>query len=166
MAISRKHALHLVPRGYDLRLPLESDESEPTHQARTVKNLIKPSVPPKFIFKVDGSLPFENQVIQDVVQNTIIELGYQPYVTDLNGMYSTAAVAVYCVLVGMKRGGNDNIEFSVKEFKPMHTRLMDYIKEHITSDKELSEWWENHKLLTQRRLADIYEFRSKLKAKK
>jgi hypothetical protein len=166
MAISRKHALHLVPRGYDLRLPLESDESEPTHQARTVKNLIKPSVPPKFIFKAGGSLPFENQVIQDVVQNTIIELGYQPYVTDLNGMYSTAAVAVYCVLVGMKRGGNDNIEFSVKEFKPMHTRLMDYIKEHIASDKELSEWWENRKLLMQRRLADIHEFRSKLKAKK
>jgi hypothetical protein len=167
MAIARKHAQHLTPRGFGLRLPLESNESEPVHQARTVKNLIKPSVPPKFIFKADGLMPFENEVIQDVVQNTIVELGYQPYITTpLNGMHCTAAVAVYCVLVGLKHGGNDNVEFSAKEFRPMHTKLMDYIKGHITPDKERSGWWENHNSLMCRRLEDIYAFRSQLKARK
>jgi hypothetical protein len=166
MAVARKHAHHLVPRGYGLRLPLSSNESEPVHQAQRAKALLKPSRIPKYLFKEGESMPFGNEVIQDIVQNTIGEIGYQPYVTQLDGMYCTAAVAVHCVLLGLKSGGNDDNEFSAKEFKPVHTMLMNYIKTHITPYKQRSEWWENHKSLTLRRLTDIYAFQSKLKAGK
>jgi hypothetical protein len=166
MAVARKHAHHLVPRGYGLRLPLSSNESEPVHQAQRAKALLKPSRIPKYLFKEGESMPFGNEVIQDIVQNTIGEIGYQPYVTQLDGMYCTAAIAMHCVLLGLKSGGNDDNEFSAKEFKPVHTMLMNYIKMHITPYKQRSEWWENHKSLTLRRLTDIYAFQSKLKAGK
>ncbi|KAG1765285.1 hypothetical protein EV702DRAFT_1051087 [Suillus placidus] len=79
MSVAKKHAHDLVPRGYNLCLPLSSDKSEPKHQAQAVKKLIKtPLFPPQYIFKTGGSHPFENDVIRDVVQNTILELGYLP----------------------------------------------------------------------------------------
>ncbi|KAG2127442.1 hypothetical protein BD769DRAFT_1387874 [Suillus cothurnatus] len=149
MAVARKHAHHLVPRGYGLCLPLSSNESEPVHQAQRAKALLKPSRIPKYLFKEGESMPFGNEVIQDIVQNTIGEIVYQPYVTQLDGL---------------KSGGNNDNEFSAKEFKPVHTMLMNYIKTHITPYKQRSEWWENHKSLTLRRLTDIYAFQSKLKA--
>ncbi|KAG1883324.1 hypothetical protein F4604DRAFT_1677664 [Suillus subluteus] len=165
MTVSRKHAYYLVPPGYGLHLPLSSIESEPRHQKRMVKNLIKePPFPPKYLYEMHGSNPFENQVIRDVVQNTIIELGYGPYVTQLDGMYCTATVAVHCIMLGLKDGGNDNVEFSVKVFQPMHAKLMKYIEDHINTNKERSDWWEHYKLLTQRRLASIHAFQSQLKA--
>ncbi|KAG1886958.1 hypothetical protein F4604DRAFT_1675029 [Suillus subluteus] len=165
MTVSRKHAYYLVPRGYGLHLPLSSVKSEPRHQKRTVKNLIKePPFPPKYLYEMHGSNPFENQVIRDIVQNTIIELGYGPYVTQLDGMYCTATVTVHCIMLGLKDGGNDNVKFSVKVFQPMHAKLMKYIEDHINTNKERSDWWEHYKLLMQRRLASIHTFQSQLKA--
>ncbi|KAG1864351.1 hypothetical protein F4604DRAFT_1683364 [Suillus subluteus] len=119
MSVTRKHARDLVPHGYDLRLPLSSDKSEPKHQARRVKHLIKePPFPPKYIYKEGGSKPFENDVLRDIVQNTILELGYLPCVTELDRMYCTATAAVHCAMLGLKGGGNDNVEFSVRVLKP------------------------------------------------
>lgn len=165
MATTRKHASYLVPRGFGLRLPLSSSDSEPKHQKRTVKNLIKePPFPPKYLYEKHGLNPFENEVICDVVQNTITELGYAPYVTELNGIFCTATVAVHCVMLGLKDGGNDNVEFSVKVFQPMHAKLMKHIEEHINTDGERSVWWERHKSHMKRRLLDIHAFQSQLKA--
>ncbi|KAG1883633.1 hypothetical protein F4604DRAFT_1952669 [Suillus subluteus] len=141
MSVTRKHARDLVPRGYDLRLPLSSDKFEPKHQAQRVKHLIKePPFPPKYIYKEGGSKPFENDVLRDVIQNTILELGYLPCVTELDSMYCTATAAVHCAMLGLKGGGNDNVEFLVRVFKPMHTGLMKFIQEYIKPHKEWSDW--------------------------
>lgn len=165
MATTRKHTSYLVPRGFGLCLPLSSSDSEPMHQKQTVKNLIRePPFPPKYLYEKHGLNPFENEVICDIVQNTITELGYAPYVTELNGIFCTATVAVHCVMLGLKDGGNDNIEFSVKVFQPMHAKLMKHIEEHINTNGERSVWWERHKSHMKHRLLDIHAFQSQLKA--
>jgi hypothetical protein len=119
MTTTRKHASYLVPRGFSLRLPLSSSDSEPKHQKRAVKNLIKePPFPPKYLYEKHRLNLFENEVICDVVQNTITELGYAPYVTELNGIFCAAAVAVHCIMLGLKDGGNDTSNFRSKFSSP------------------------------------------------
>ncbi|KAG1877272.1 hypothetical protein F4604DRAFT_1924349 [Suillus subluteus] len=165
--------------------PVKYDESHPIHKgiiqmaldivihsvvngnpflSEEARKQQEPPFPPKYLYEMHELNPFENQVIRDVVQNTIIELGYGPYVTQLDGMYCTATVAVHCVMLGLKDGGNDNVEFSVKVFQPMHAKLMKYIEDHINTNKEQLDWWEHYKLLMQCRLASIHTFQSQLKA--
>ncbi|KAG2054236.1 hypothetical protein BDR06DRAFT_971677 [Suillus hirtellus] len=144
MSIAKKHAHNLVPCGYNLCLPLSSVELEPKHQVKMVKNLIKqPPFPLRYLLKTDGVNTFENDVlqdiVQDIVQNTVIELGYLQYIiqeSQLDSLYCTATITVHCVLLGLKGGGNENVEFSVKVFKSMHMELMTFIKEYINPHKQ------------------------------
>jgi hypothetical protein len=159
MTTTRKYTSYLVLRGFSLHLTLSSSNSEPKHQKQIVKNLIKePPFPLKYLYEKHGLISFENQVICNVVQNTITELGHTPYITELNRIFCTAAIAVHCVMLGLKDGGNDNVEFSVNIFQPMHAKLMKYIEEHINTNGEQSAWWEHHKSHTKRRLLDIHAF--------
>ncbi|KAG2131623.1 hypothetical protein DEU56DRAFT_757514 [Suillus clintonianus] len=100
LATSKKIVRAKVERGYNLCLSVWSGDSEPKHQIQAVGDLLvntSESFTPKFIFGKDAKLGtlhvFENDVILDVVLNTLLELGYIKYVTEFRSIFCTAAAA-------------------------------------------------------------------------
>ncbi|KAG0704144.1 hypothetical protein DFH29DRAFT_997849 [Suillus ampliporus] len=155
----KKIACTKVQSGYSLRPSIWSDDSETEHQKRVVKDLTAEGLfPPKFIFGKDEHdkwYAFENEVIWDVILNTVLELGYQPYLEELDNIFCTAAVAVYCALKELSKGKFQFVDFAVSEFKPKYTKLMDHIRDHITPNAELSKRWKEYKRRTLHRLSNI-----------
>jgi hypothetical protein len=153
----KKIARNKVQSGYALRPSIWSDESEPTYVKRNVKVLTAESpFPPRYIFgqDEDGNWhAFEHEVLRDVVLNVISELGYQPHVEELDSIFCTAAVAVCCALKELSRG--TFVDFSVPDFKPKYERLMEYIRDVIYKNAELSARWKAYKLRILLRLSNI-----------
>jgi hypothetical protein len=74
------------------------------------------SFPPDFIFGRDEfnrAWAFEHLVILDVVLNTVTELKYFQYLTDLKSMFCTASAAVKCALQECSGGGFLRKDFGV-----------------------------------------------------
>lgn len=155
----KKIAHNKVQSGYALRPSVWSDESEPTYMKRKVKGLTAESpFPPRYILgqDEDGNWhPFENEVLRDVVINVISELGYQPHIEELDSIFCTAAVAVCCALKELSKGSFAFVDFSVPDFKPKYERLMEYIRDVIDKNSELSAWWKAYKLRILSRLSNI-----------
>ncbi|KAG1846283.1 hypothetical protein F4604DRAFT_1688427 [Suillus subluteus] len=107
MSTCKKITHSVAQFGYCLRPPIWSDELEPQHQIDKVKELIDdPLFPLRFIFGNDSSnrpadnlevFAFENPVVSYVAMNTILILGWVPYVTmtGLDSLFCTAAAAVH-----------------------------------------------------------------------
>ncbi|KAG1901192.1 uncharacterized protein F5891DRAFT_979730 [Suillus fuscotomentosus] len=160
----KKAARAVVQFGYKLRPSIWSEESEPQYQIDMVKDLIDdPSFPLKYIFgnssdlQRDQSFAFEHPVIETVLLNAILKLGYVPFVTELDSLYCTATVAVECVLMELAGGRFAvTIDFGVTNFKAKHTLLQKYIRDFILPNPELSTRWQQYKLRTCDRLIDIH----------
>ncbi|KAG1779488.1 hypothetical protein EV702DRAFT_1195443 [Suillus placidus] len=134
LSTCKKIARAVVQIGYDLRPPIWSDDSEPHHQIDT------------FIFGNDSGnhqddevYPFEHCVLSMVVLNTILTLGYVPYVTELDSLFCTAA-GPWSVLYRSEQ---------------QYTLLSDYIKDHIRTNPQFSTRWEEYKDRIRARLVDI-----------
>jgi hypothetical protein len=129
-----------------------------------VKDLIKESqFPLTYIFGWDEMLKvwfaFESEVLLDIVLDALLELGWQPFLEDLDNMLCTAALAVHCALLELSSGGFVHTEFTASDYKPMYNKLQNYIKEHIVSNPELSKRWVEYKKHILDRLKSIYSFR-------
>jgi len=124
-----------------------------------VKILIaKDQFPPKYIFGQDDQghwYAFENECLRGIVLNTVLELGYQPYLEELDSIFCTAAVAVYCALKELSKGKFKFVDFAVPDFKPMYEKLMEYIHNVITPNTQLSKRWKEYKRHILLRLSNI-----------
>ncbi|KAG2147493.1 hypothetical protein DEU56DRAFT_899384 [Suillus clintonianus] len=143
MATAKKVAREVVQRGCGLRPPVRLRISERMHQTQTAKNLLA-SFPPQFIFWKDEdgrSWAFENDVILDVVLNTVVELGYLPYITDptLKTLFFTASTAVKCTL--QEHSTREEIKFSVSDFRSSYNSFSDYFDKEILPNPELFGRW-------------------------
>ncbi|KAG2146228.1 hypothetical protein DEU56DRAFT_909908 [Suillus clintonianus] len=157
MTTCKKLARPLVQRGYELRPSVWSRTSESKHQMEMVDRLVS-SLPPEFIFGKDEfgrSWAFEHHVVLDVVVNTIVELGYLEYLTDLKTLFCTAAAAVRCCLDERSDGGFKAKDFLVSQFKETFDLLMNHIQKQIVPDVELSARWEEYQKLVFDTLRDI-----------
>ncbi|KAG2131453.1 hypothetical protein BD769DRAFT_1666465 [Suillus cothurnatus] len=169
MSTCKKIARAVAPIGYGLRPPIWSEASEPLYQIDKVKDLIdNPALQLKYIFGnnsgdcgVGKMYPFENCVISTVTVDTILKVGYVPYITELDdSVFCTAATAVECTLQELANGQlGVSIDFGVL-FKPTYTSLMTYIQDHITTDEELSARWTDFKNRIHARLIAIAAFRA------
>ncbi|KAG2099675.1 hypothetical protein BD769DRAFT_1394129 [Suillus cothurnatus] len=160
-AACKRIARAKIRRGYRLRPSIWSNDSEPDHQEKIVKDLIKEGqFPPTYIFGWDEMLKmwfaFENEVLLDIVLDALLELGWQPYLEDLDNMFCTAALAVHCALLELSNGGFVHTEFTASDYKPMYDKLQKYIKEHIVPDAELLKRWVEYKKRASDRLKSIY----------
>ncbi|KAG1744077.1 uncharacterized protein EDB91DRAFT_1080884 [Suillus paluster] len=164
MSTCKKSTRGMAEIGYDLRSSIWSEDHEPQYLIDMVKDLIDdPLFPLKFIFgndlgnhQVDKMHPFEHRVICTVVINTILKLGYVPYITELDALFCTAAAAVECALQELASGQlNTSIDFGVSNFKPRYTLLLEYICDHIKTNPESSAHWEEFKNRIRARLVDI-----------
>lgn len=157
MTTCKKYARSLVQRGCDLRPSVWANKSEYEHQMQTARALIK-SFPLLFIFGRDefGRLwPFENDVILDVVLNTIVDLGYELYLTDLKAIFSTAAAAVQCAVQERVFRGLTRVEFGVSQYKPVFQSFETYIEKVVERDLELSARWQKYQECVFHTLRDI-----------
>ncbi|KAG1725946.1 hypothetical protein EDD22DRAFT_853621 [Suillus occidentalis] len=144
MTTCKKYARSLVQRRCDLRPSVWDHKSESEHQMQTACALIS-SFPPLFIFGRDefGRLwPFENDVLLDIVLNTIMDLRYELYLTDLKAMFSTASAALQCALQERVSRGLTRVDFDVPHFKPVFQSFETYIEEVVEHDLELSARWQ------------------------
>ncbi|KAG2105441.1 uncharacterized protein F5147DRAFT_775204 [Suillus discolor] len=131
----KKAAHAIVQFGYKLHPSIWSEESEPQYQIDEIKDLIDdPSFPLKYIFRNSSDLQrdklfaFEHPVIETVLLNAILKLGYVPFITELDSLYCTATVAVECILMELVGGRFAvTIDFGVTTFKPKHALLQKYI---------------------------------------
>ncbi|KAG1728861.1 uncharacterized protein EDB91DRAFT_1253291 [Suillus paluster] len=164
MSTCKKSAHGMAKIGYDLHSSIWSEDHEPQYLIDMVKDLINnPLFPLKFIFgndsgnhQVDKMHPFEHHIIRTVVINTILKLGYVPYITELDALFCTAAAAVECALQELASGQlNTSIDFGVSNFKPRYTLLSEYIHNHIKTNPESSARWEEFKNRIRARLVDI-----------
>ncbi|KAG2126959.1 hypothetical protein DEU56DRAFT_915905 [Suillus clintonianus] len=149
MSSCKKVARGLVQHGYGLRPSVWLRTSEIQHQVQMVENLTA-SFPPEFIFEKDDSdkrWAFENRVVLDVVLNTITDLGYSSYLTDLKSITCTACAAVLCALKERSSGRFARIEFVVSQYKEEYESFMNYIETVILPDPELSARWEEFTVL-------------------
>jgi hypothetical protein len=108
------------------------------------------SFPPEFIFGRDEfnrAWAFEHLVILDVVLNTIVELNYLDYLSDLKSIFSTASAAVQCALLERSGGGFIRKDFGVSQFKPVFDSFMNYFQEVILQDAVLLARWEQYQAL-------------------
>jgi hypothetical protein len=85
----------------------------------------------------------------------VLELGYQPYLEELDSIFCTAAVAVYCALKELSKGKFKFVDFAVPDFKPMYEKLMEYIHNVITPNTQLSKRWKEYKRHILLRLSNI-----------
>lgn len=130
MSTCKKVARGVVQIGYTLQPSIWSEDPAPQHQIDAVNDLLDtPSLPlyssPKFIFGNDSNdetgklYPFEHRVILTVVLNTILVLGFVPYISDLDALFCTAAAAVECTLQELASAQlGVSIDFGVSNFKP------------------------------------------------
>jgi hypothetical protein len=157
MSTCKKIARAVAQIGYDLRPSIWSDESEQEHQSDAVTALIDdPLFPLRYLFgnssnrQLDKLFAFENHVLLTVVLDTILKLGYAPYITELDSLFCTAAAALESALRELASGQVS--EFGVTDFKPRYTLLKEYIRDVITPNPELSKRWEEYKLCIFNRL--------------
>ncbi|KAG1729886.1 hypothetical protein EDD22DRAFT_853052 [Suillus occidentalis] len=167
MSTCKKVARNVVQIGYSLQPSIWSEDPAPQYQIDAVKDLIdNPSFPLKFIFgndlndETDKLYPFEHRVILTVVLNTILVLGFVPYISDLDALFCTAAAAVECALQELASGElGKTIDFGVSNSKPRYTLFMEYIRDHIKTDSELSTRWMEYKGRVCSRLREIASYR-------
>lgn len=165
MSTCKKTARAVVEIGYILRSPIMSEDQEPDHLISKAQDLIDdPLHPFKYIFGNDSGdqvgemYPFQHRVISTVVVNTILKLGFAPYITatELDALFCTAAVAVECALQELASGQpNKSIDFGVHNFKHRYNLLLKFIRDHIKPNAELSVRWEAFKTRVAARLLDI-----------
>lgn len=164
MSTFKKTARAVTHVGYSLRPPIWSEYSEPQYQIDMVNDLINNlSFPLKFIFGNDSADPqddevyaFEHRVISTVVLDTVLKLGYAPYIEELDDLFCTGAAAVECVLQELASAKDGvSIDFGVSNFKPRFTLLKDHINNHIKTNPELRRRWEKYKDRIRARFADI-----------
>lgn len=171
MSTCKKVARGVVQIGYTLQPSIWSEDPAPQHQIDAVNDLLDtPSLPlyssPKFIFGNDSNdetgklYPFEHRVILTVVLNTILVLGFVPYISDLNALFCTAAASVECTLQELASAQlGVSIDFGVSNFKPRFTFFMEYIRDRINTDSELSTRWKVYKERVHSRLRQIVSYR-------
>ncbi|KAG2096685.1 uncharacterized protein F5147DRAFT_656501 [Suillus discolor] len=166
MSTTKKHARNIVPFGYSLQPSIWSEDYAPEYQTETVKDLIdNPSFPFKFIFGNNSNhqthklYPFEHRVILTVVLNTMLTLGFVPYISDFDALFCTAAAAVECALQELASAQLEVfIDFGVSNSKPRYTLFMEYIRDHIETDPELSTRWKEYKDRVHARLVEISKY--------
>ncbi|KAG2088384.1 uncharacterized protein F5147DRAFT_658722 [Suillus discolor] len=139
MQTQKRIARTLVQRGYHLRPPARAATIEPEHQASKINELIDDMIvfPPRYVFgenEVTHELHFlENEVVWDVLLNTVVELDLYPYIVDLNKMFCAAAAAVKCALMELRMGKFQEIDFTFQGFEQIYKELMKHIDD--TSDR-------------------------------
>ncbi|KAG1767755.1 hypothetical protein EDD22DRAFT_949817 [Suillus occidentalis] len=163
MPTCKRIARTKIQRGYKLRPSVWSNVSEPDHQMNTVRNLIyDKEFPLKYIFGKDDDdnelYAFEHEAIWDVVLDAISELKCREFLTadTLDNIFCSAAAAIYCAL--KERAGNGeppSIDFTVANFRSTYESLMNHITNHINSDEELRQRWNDYKHLTFTRVQEI-----------
>ncbi|KAG0698574.1 hypothetical protein DFH29DRAFT_1002739 [Suillus ampliporus] len=158
MQTCRKYACNLALDGFGLRLSIWSEGSELEHQH---DHNIPPDdeiFPPNFVMgqDTDGQWHFlENQVVLNVILDTVRELKLIQYLENLDSLACVAAVAVRCALGRIRdRISPDinDVEFSVAAFKDLYAKLLNLIKEVIMKCPVLKKRWENYKRLIKARL--------------
>ncbi|KAG2107799.1 hypothetical protein BD769DRAFT_1392898 [Suillus cothurnatus] len=149
MSTCKKIARAVAQIGYDLCPSIWSDESEQEYQSDAVTALIDdPLFPLRYLFgnssnrQLDKLFAFENHVLLTVVLDTILKLGYAPYITELDSLFCTAAAALESALRELASGQVS--EFGVTDFKPRYTLLKEYIRDVITPNPELSKRYYVH----------------------
>ncbi|KAG2125277.1 hypothetical protein BD769DRAFT_1388548 [Suillus cothurnatus] len=145
MQTCRKHADNLVVDGFGLHLSIWSDASESAHQETLITHLLDDQTfPPKFVMRLDKDNEryfLENEVMLNVMLNTIRELALSQYVEELDSLACIAAVAVRCALEKVKYRISADVEFSgaTSTFKGLYNKLMDYIEGMIKKCPRLQE---------------------------
>ncbi|KAG0695473.1 hypothetical protein DFH29DRAFT_1005450 [Suillus ampliporus] len=159
MQTCRKYACNLALDGFGLRLSIWSEGSELEHQQTTIAYLLDDEIfPPNFVMGqgTDGQRHFlENQVVLNVILDTVRELKLIQYLENLDSLACVAAVAVRCALGRIRDRISPNIndvEFSVAAFKDLYAKLLNLIKEVIMKCPVLKKRWENYKRLIKARL--------------
>ncbi|KAG1869628.1 hypothetical protein F4604DRAFT_1682170 [Suillus subluteus] len=157
MQMCRKHVDNLVLDGFSLRLSIWSGASKFAHQETLIAGLLDDQIfPPKFVMRLgtnDEVYFLENEVVLNVMLNTIRELDLCEYVEELDSLACIAAVAVHCALEKVKRRISTDVEFSGTAFKGLYKKLMDYIEGTIKKCPRLRKRWENYKKCIKTRLA-------------
>ncbi|KAG1887865.1 hypothetical protein F4604DRAFT_1675009 [Suillus subluteus] len=107
MQMCRKHTDNLVLDGFSLHLSIWSGASEFAHQETLIAGLLDNQIfPPKFVMRLgtnDEVYFLENEVVLNIMLNTIRELDLCKYVEELDSLACIAAVAVCCALEKVKR---------------------------------------------------------------
>ncbi|KAG1853054.1 hypothetical protein F4604DRAFT_1933519 [Suillus subluteus] len=97
MQMCRKHTDNLVLDGFSLRLSIWSGASEFAHQETLIVGLLDNQIfPPKFVMRLgtnDEVYFLENEVVLNIMLNTIRELDLCKYVEELDSLACIAAVA-------------------------------------------------------------------------
>ncbi|KAG2082403.1 hypothetical protein BD769DRAFT_1683231 [Suillus cothurnatus] len=145
MQTCRKHMDNLVVDGFCLCLSIWSDASEFAHQETLITHLLDDQTfPPEFVMRLDKDNEryfLENEVVLNVMLNTIRELALSQYMEELNSLACIAAVAVRCALEKVKYRISADVEFSgaTSTFKGLYNKLMDYIEGTIKKCPRLQE---------------------------
>ncbi|KAG2336222.1 hypothetical protein BDR05DRAFT_1006060 [Suillus weaverae] len=158
MQTCRKHASNLVIEGFDLCLSIWSEASESAYQKAIIVDLLDNQIfPPKFLMELgmDNEWHFlENEVVCNIILNTVYELNLIQYLEELDSLACTAAVTVYGALekMGYTCVSGDGKPLSAT-FKELYTKLMNYIQVTIKNSPELLRRWESYKKCIKARLA-------------
>ncbi|KAG1748214.1 hypothetical protein EDB19DRAFT_1825912 [Suillus lakei] len=159
MQSCRKHTCNLVLDGFGLRLSIWSENSEPEHQQTIIAHLLDDQIfPPNFVMGLgtdDQWYFLENQVVLNVILDTVWELKLVQYLEDLDSLSCVAAVTVHCALEKVRDRTSPNvsdIKFSGTAFKDLYAKLVNYIKEVIMKCPILWKRWEDYKKLIKARL--------------
>ncbi|KAG1902411.1 uncharacterized protein F5891DRAFT_1186521 [Suillus fuscotomentosus] len=156
MQCCRKHASNLVVDGFNLRLSIWSEASKREHQETIIAYLLDDQIfPPNFVMKLgtDGLWHFlENEVVLNVILETVQELDLFRILDNLNSLACAAAAAVCFGLERVRGRVSPDVEFLGAAFKDLYMRLMDYIKETIKKCPILWKRWEDYKRAIMARL--------------
>ncbi|KAG1762063.1 hypothetical protein EDD22DRAFT_847297 [Suillus occidentalis] len=159
MHMCKKHACNLVCDGFGLRLPIWTQASETEYQDAVIGDLLDEQFfPPKFVMGqgTDDELHFlENEVVLNVILDTVRELKLVRYLEDPGSLACAAAAAVRCAIEKAKSKvlTTNDVEFSGATFKNLYTRLMTHIEVKIRKCPQMRKRWEDYKTCIKVRLA-------------